>query len=163
MFEGEGFGLICILNFGLLSCCFINFKFIERFIYMLCLEVIKMADAGIFVTDAQILKRCGANVSATVAAAGWFDTIILDIESGINCMTRFNYSDAFTAGLNADVRGILTDTAACLAAIQGILFDMSGFTSRIEAEDMVNILRDIALRNLSILRDKKVQDFITGA
>jgi hypothetical protein len=33
----------------------------------------------------------------------------------------------------------------------------------VEAEDMVNILRDAALRGLAILRDKKNQDFITGA
>jgi hypothetical protein len=37
---------------------------------------------------------------------------------------------------------------------------MSGFTSRVEAEDMINILRDGALRGLSILRDKKAQQFL---
>ena len=121
-----------------------------------------MADAGIFVTDAQILKRCGTNASATVKAAGWFDSIILDIEARINCVTRYNWSDAY-AGLNVDVKGILTDTAACLAAIEGIAWDMSGYTSRVEAEDMINVLRDIALCNLALLRDKKVQDFIINA
>ena len=50
-----------------------------------------------------------------------------------------------------------------LSSNRGISWDMSGFTSRIEAEDMINILRDIALRNISILRDKKTQDFIIGA
>ena len=40
---------------------------------------------------------------------------------------------------------------------------MSGFTSRVEAEDMINILRDKALFAISILRDKKVQKFIQEA
>lgn len=120
-----------------------------------------MADAGQFVTDAQILTRCGANISATVAAAGWFDEIIVSVEAFINSATRFDYTAAdSSATLDASVRGILTETAACLAAIEGITFDMSGFTSRTEAEDMINVLRDIALRNISILRDEKTQTFI---
>ena len=73
-----------------------------------------------------------------------------------------DHSDAASA-LNATVRGILIDTGACLAAIEGISWDMSGFTSRIEAEDMINVLRDIALRNMSILRDKKNQTFVQEA
>ena len=123
-----------------------------------------MADAGQFAKDADILLRVGANANAAVKAAGWFDTIILDVEAVINCMTRFNYSAFDTAtAINGDVRGILIDTGACLAAIEGISYDMSGFVTRTEAENMVNILRDTALRNLSILRDKKVQEFITEA
>ena len=123
-----------------------------------------MANAGQFAQDSDILLRVGTNASATVKAAGWFDTIILDVEAIINCMTRFDYSTADAATtLNSSVRGILIDTGARLAAIEGITWDMSGFTSRIEAEDMINVLRDTALRNMSILRDKKVQDFITNA
>lgn len=121
-----------------------------------------MADAGIFAEDADILLRVGAGAAAAVKVAGWFDTIILDVEAIINCLTRYNWSDKFGA-LNADVQGILTDTAACLAAIEGISYDMSGYTDLIEAEDVITVLRDIALRNMSILRDKKTQDFMTNA
>ena len=123
-----------------------------------------MANAGQFAQDTDILLRCGTNVSATVKAAGWFDTIILDVEAFINCLSRYDWStsDAATT-LNTTVRGILIDTGACLAAIEGISWDMSGFTSRTEAEDMINVLRDIAMRNLSILRDLKTQTFIQGA
>ena len=75
---------------------------------------------------------------------------------------QIQFSDAYAA-LNVDVKGILKEVASDIAAIYVIQYDMSGFTSRIEAEDMINILRDAALRGLSILRDKKVQDFINGA
>ncbi len=123
-----------------------------------------MADAGQFAQDADILLRVGTKASSTVKAAGWFDTIILDKEAVINALTRFDWStlDAGSA-ITATVRGILVDTGACLAAIEGISWDMSRFTSRTEAEDMINILRDIALQNLSILRDEKTQTFIKGA
>ncbi len=120
-----------------------------------------MADAGQFAQDADILLRVGTNASATVKAAGWFDTIIIDVEGVINCSTRFDWSTADAASaLTSTVRDILIDTGASLAAIQGITWDMSGYTSRVEAEDMINVLRDTALRNLSILRDKKTQKFL---
>ena len=83
-------------------------------------------------------------------------------ESVINITTRNNWSDSYST-LNADVKGLLKEIASNLAAIYVIQFDMTDFTTRIEAEDMINILRDAALRGLSLLRDKKTQDFITGA
>ena len=38
----------------------------------------------------------------------------------------------------------------------------ANYPSRIHAEDMINVLRDAALRGISILRDKKTQSFIKG-
>ena len=123
-----------------------------------------MADAGQFAQDVDILLRVGTNASATVKAAGWFDSIIVDVEAIISCVTRFDWVAADTStALDPKVRGILIDTGACLAAIEGIIWDMSGYTTRIEAEDMINVLRDRALFNLSILRDKKIQDFLVNA
>lgn len=120
-----------------------------------------MANAGQFAQDADILLRVGTNASATVKAAGWFDTIVLDVEAMINIVSRYDWSKVDAAStINASVRGILVDTAACFCAIEGIIWDMSGFTSQIEAEDMINTLRDIGLRNLSLLRDQKVVTFI---
>ena len=124
-----------------------------------------MADTGQFAKDADILLRLPTGCVAAVKAAGYFDKIVLDQEAIINCICRFDWDKADTAStLNTSVRGILIDTAASLCAIEGIIFDMTtDFASRIEAEDCINVLRDISLRNLSILRDKKVQDFMIGA
>ena len=122
-----------------------------------------MADAGQFAQDADILLRVGTGASATVKAAGWFDTIIIDVEAIINCATRYDWSLAdATTTLNASIRGILVDTSACLAAIEGVVWDMAGYTSRIEAEDLVNVLRDRALQNIQILRNTNVQTFMLG-
>jgi len=121
-----------------------------------------MADDGIFATNAQIEMKCGANCSATSKAVGYTDVYISQVESFINTVTRYNWSDAY-AGLNVDVKAMLQECATNLVAIYVIQYDMSGFTSRVEAEDMINILRDAALRTLALLRDKKTQDFMTGA
>lgn len=122
-----------------------------------------MADDGIWTKNADIQARAGANASATSKAVGATDVYVLDVEASVNVLTRYNWSDAVTAGLDADVEGILREVTACLCAIYVIQWDMSGFTSRTEAEDMINVLRDVALRNMAILRDKANQKFIQEA
>ena len=121
-----------------------------------------MADTGIFATTVEVQRKAGANASLTANTEDYINDFISQAESLINITTRHNWSDDY-ATLNADVKGLLKEAASNLAAIYVIQFDMTDFTSRIEAEDMINILRDGALRALSLLRDKKTQDFISGA
>jgi len=121
-----------------------------------------MADTGIFATTAEIGRKAGENASATSKAEAYTNDFISQAESFINCATRKNWSDGYT-GLNADVKGLLKEVGSNLAAIYVIQYDMSGFTSNIEAEDMITVLRDAALRGISILRDKNVEAFMDGA
>ena len=121
-----------------------------------------MANAGVFAQDTDINLRAGTNSSATTQAAGWYDSIIIDVEAFINNATRKDWSALDNATtMNASVRGMLVETGACLAAIQGINFDMDSI-GRSTAESMITVLRDIALRNIQILRDIKTQTFILG-
>jgi len=112
-------------------------------------------------TEAEIQQKSGANVNAAFNTA-MMTASCLRAESLVNCLTRYNFSDTYTT-LNADVKGILNDIVSSLVAIEAISYDMSGYTTRIEAEDMVNINKDIALRGIAILRDQKVVTFINGA
>ena len=121
-----------------------------------------MVDEGIFATTAEVERKAGTNASATSKAEAYVNDYMTQAESLINSIVRFNFSDTYST-LNVDTKGILKEVASNLAAIYVISYDMSGFTSRIEAEDMINILRDAALRGLSILRDKKVKEFIANA
>jgi hypothetical protein len=121
-----------------------------------------MADTGIFATKAEVLRKAGDGASATSIAEAYTNDFMTQAESTINVMTRKNWSDLYT-GLNTDVKAILKETASNLAAIYVINFDMSGYTNLTEAANMINILRDVALRNISILRDLKQQDFMNGA
>jgi hypothetical protein len=121
-----------------------------------------MADTGIFCTTAEVQRKAGAGASATSKAEAYVNDYVTQAESIINVMTRHNWSDDYSS-LNADVKGILKQIASDLAAIYVIQYDMSGYTSRTEAEDMINVLRDSALRGMSILRDKKQQTFVSNA
>tara|TARA_Y100000310_G_C20301073_1_gene631812 strand:- start:254 stop:643 length:390 start_codon:yes stop_codon:yes gene_type:complete len=117
-----------------------------------------------------VLFKAGENVNAKVADGSTLDQngdilvdlFIVEAESNINVSSRFNFTDEY-ASLNEDVKRILNQIASDLAAMQAIAYDMSGYTSRTEAEDMINVLRDAALRGLSILRDKKPQTFMKNA
>ena len=120
-----------------------------------------MAHTGLFATSDEILVAAGENYDTSITEARIND-LCLQVESEINASVRFNFSDA-VSGLNADVKGILAALEASMVAVKIIQYNMSGYTSRTEAEDMINVNRDSMLRNLSILRDKKSQDFINGA
>ena len=100
-----------------------------------------MADTGIFATTAEVQYKAGANASATANVELYINSFMTQAESEINVATRKNWSDSYSS-LNTDVKGILKEAASNLAAIYVIQFDMSGFTSRGEAESMITILRD---------------------
>ena|SRR3990167_4758811 len=121
-----------------------------------------MADTGIFATTAEVQRKAGAGASTTSKAEAYVNDFMTQAESLINAVCLYNFSDAYT-NLNVDVKGLLKEVASNLAAIYVIQYDMSGFSSRAEAEDMINILRDAALRGLGILRELKAKDFINGA
>jgi len=121
-----------------------------------------MADTGIYATSNEIINAAGANASAVSVSEAGTNQFIAMAEGVINAVCRKVFAAdqaAFTA-LPAGGKKILSETASCLAGIRCIEYDMSGYTSRAEAEDMINVLRDTALRNMAILRDDKVQRFI---
>jgi len=120
-----------------------------------------MVVTSVMTTGAEITAKEGAGVSASVTDA-MHDAWVLQAESFMNVFCRVNYSDTY-ASLNVDVKYIFSDVVSSMVAINGIAYDLSGYTSRTEAEDKINILRDGILRNLSILRDKKMQTFINDA
>lgn len=121
-----------------------------------------MVDTGIFATTLEVQYKAGANASTTSNTEAYINSYIAQAESTINTVSRFNWSDAYS-GLNADTKAILKEAASNLAAIYVITYDMSGFTSRAEAESMITVLRDGAVRAMALLRDQKQKDFINDA
>jgi hypothetical protein len=121
-----------------------------------------MADTGIFCTTAEVERKAGKNANATSKAEAYVNDYVMQAESLINSVCKFNFSDVYST-LNVDVKGILKEVASNLAAIYVIQYDLSSFTTRVEGEDQINVLRDAALRGLSILRQQPIKDFINGA
>lgn len=118
-----------------------------------------MADVGVWTKNADIQAKAGANASATSKAVGATDLYVLEVESYVNVLTRFNFSDAY-ATLNDDVKHLVKEATTNLMAIYVIQWDMSGFTTRIEAEDMINVLFARFLACIQLLADQKSITFI---
>lgn len=121
-----------------------------------------MADTGIFATTAEVGYKVGANASSTANAEAYINSFMTQVESYINVECGYNYSDAYS-GLNADVKGLLKECASNLAALYVINYDMSGFTSRAEAQTMLDVLNYRAQQCLKLLKDKNNQKFVNSA
>jgi len=63
----------------------------------------------------------------------------LEAEGEICATARYDFVTNY-ASLTAIAKEFLRDATASLAAISVIAYNMSGYTSRIEAENMINIL-----------------------
>ena len=121
-----------------------------------------MADFGIWTKNVDIQAKAGTGANSTAKATAATDVYVLEVEAMVNVLTRHNWSDDYS-GLNDDVKKILKGITSNLCAIYVIQWDMSGYKTRTEAEDMINVLRDTALRNMSILKDLKQQTFMREA
>ena len=122
-----------------------------------------MADVGIYTKNTDIQALAGINANTTSKAIAATDVYVLDVEAKINALTRYDWSTKWPTMSGNVGAGILTETGAALCAIKVIQYDMSGFTSRYEAETMLDVLRDTALTNMAILRNKNTETFINGA
>lgn len=121
-----------------------------------------MVDTGIFCTTAEVLRKAGANASSVSTAEAYTNDFVAQAESYINVACGYNFSDDYTS-LNEDIRDILKECASSLAAIYCINYDMSGFTSRLEAQTMLDVLNDRVGACISLLKEKNKQDFINGS
>lgn len=118
-----------------------------------------MAFTGITATEAMIDQKTGANVSTSFT-----DTMktvaLLEAESSLNIITKQNWSDWYALNPDVDFKSKISDITSSMVAIEAIRYDMSGYTSRGEATDMITVLRDKINRGLQVLRDIDTRNWI---
>jgi len=118
-----------------------------------------MVDNGVFATTAQVQQKVGVNASATANVEAYINEYINQAEFVICAMTRYDWITNY-ASLTNIAKGILRNAASCLAAIDVINYDSNGFFLLSQAESRINVLRDIALRDISILRKGETKTFL---
>ena len=114
---------------------------------------------AITATYEEVVTKAGDNRSVTGSSAINAALFVRQAENTLNARTRFNWSSAFPT-LDEDVKYIVSNAVASMAAIDIINYDMSGFTSRLEAEDMKKTLRENVEILVKELKDRKRQYFI---
>ena len=90
------------------------------------------------VTEAEMQFMAGENVDATgdVIANHQF---LHDYAAGyISAMLDYDVITNWSS-LTANIKFLITEWAARLAATQLVAYNMAGYTSRIEAEDIINV------------------------
>lgn len=110
-----------------------------------------------YATSGAVLMKAGANVSTAFTTE--IDAFIGQAESVVNNTARHDFSGAYST-LDAGLKLILEQVTTDLAAIYAIQYDMSQFTSRAEAGNMIDVLWASANRGLTLLKDQQVEDFI---
>ena len=95
----------------------------------------------------------GANENLTLSGSV-LDTWSDQAEGKLNAMTRKDWVADY-ADVSTNFQGILDDTISDMVAMKIINYDMSGYTSRLEAQTMLDVLRDNIAKNIEILKEQK--------
>ena len=107
-----------------------------------------------------IIRKAGANANSTAAASSSLLTqYSTEAEAEVMNVARYDWVTNYGT-LTANVKEILAETCSNLGGMNLISYDMSGFTSRYEAETMLDVLRDGVMRGLSLLRVEDNRKFI---
>ena len=107
------------------------------------------------------IVKAGKNANTTLIADGASMAILSDQAEGlINTATRKDWVTDYAA-VTTNFKPILDDVASDLIAMKIINYDMSGYSSRLEAGTMLDFLSDNSGRSLKILgetENKEVMD-----
>ncbi len=118
-----------------------------------------MAYVANIVTVAQMQFYAGENVDATGDVEA--NHIILQdhAEAYLSNLLKFELTSAAFTALNSTTKTIITEWAARFAANELIKYNMSGYATIIEAEDMIN-LNIYRMQQIEKLLDKAdIKDF----
>jgi len=110
--------------------------------------------AFVIITAAKIAIFAGENVDATGNTTANQEALELMAISQICTWSRYNWADNYST-LNEDVKHIIDEYIGRFIAAPLIAYNMAGYTSRIEAENMLNI-NLFRLKQLEeVFRDQK--------
>ena len=115
----------------------------------------------VYVSGVLLIQKAGLGQNNAVSGVAYTQEFTKQAESFVNVATRYNWSDTYST-LNDDVKGVLEEAVSNLAAIYMISYDMSGYTSRIEAEDMINVLWARWQEIKKELTDQKTVTYMKG-
>ena len=97
-----------------------------------------MAYTGTIVTEAEMALMSGKNVDATGDTEANHNDLAAQAESYLSVLMGANVVDSY-AGMDEDLKRILSEWAARYCGISLIMFNMAGYSDLIEAEDLVTL------------------------
>lgn len=113
----------------------------------------------IIADQADPLQFCGELVDATYTIGTMGDLLGTYIEGYLCALVKYDIVTNW-ASLNAVYKLIFSEYACRAIAVEAIKYNMAGYTSRIEAEDMINIHVWRMEKIEAILLKADIQDFM---
>ena len=108
---------------------------------------------GTLTTSGAIVVKAGANVSATAAASGAIvDQFLEEAEGRLIAETRYDWIANFSK-IGTNFKPVLADAVSAYAAAMLIAYDMSGYTNRGYAEDLINVNMDRFQKAVAFLKE----------
>jgi hypothetical protein len=117
-----------------------------------------MVEQGTLCVNADVVKKAGLYANTTAAAEAATNVYIKEAEGFLSAMTRYDWVTNY-ASISAIGKEILRDAVSSHAAIAVINFDMGGFTSRTEAQTMIDVNYTKVVDCINILNDDKGRSF----
>lgn len=116
--------------------------------------------AYVIVAAPEVTIMCGENVDLTGAIAANMEALELQGISYLSTLMRVTLNATTWAAMTTGTKYIITEYLSRYIAASCIAYNMAGFTSRIEAEDMLNVhfARMRAIEKL--LTDQKSVTFV---
>ena len=118
-----------------------------------------MVYSGIIVTEAQIALMSGENVDATGDTEANHNDLAAQAEAYLSNLVKFDIATNWAA-LSTVFRQMFSEWAARYAGVALISFNIAGFTTRAEAEDMLNLHWARMEQIRVLLEEASVQDFM---
>lgn len=110
-------------------------------------------------TDSGAVKlKAGANVSTALTAAQ-YTALINQAEAFLSANARYDFVDNYSS-IDTNLKPVLADATSSYAALGAINYDMSGYTSRTEAQVMLDVNFSKVVEIVNLLRDDKYKQFI---
>lgn len=113
------------------------------------------------VDQSDVTPYLGENIDATYDAT-MQDDVGMDAQAYVIMLSKYDWVTNF-ATLKATAKRILSEYVARTIAMTGIAYNMDAFTTRIEAEDMINVHWARLMRIEKLLTEQDYVTYLKGA
>jgi hypothetical protein len=118
-----------------------------------------MVEAGTLCTNANVEFFTGAKGSATADAEAFTNVSIKMAEGFVCTASRYDWVTNY-ASVSLVGKELLRNATAAWAAIIGINYDQSGYTSKEESQCMIDVCWSMVVETINLLRDDKYREFV---
>lgn len=118
-----------------------------------------MVYTGTIVTEAEMQFMAGENVDSTGDVEANHNYLASYAEAYLCTLVKYDIVTNWDS-IDSTYKQIFTEYAARLAAVNLILYNTAGYTSRIEAEDMINVHIHRMKKIEALLSKADYQDFL---